>query len=960
MSTNHVGVLLRHVRRMIGEPPEVTADAVLLERFAQEADETAFAALMERHGPLVWSVSRRVARHEQDAEDVYQATFLLLARKAGAIRKKTAVGSWLYGVAHRLALRARYDAARRRQREARASGPAPTPAGDDLTWRELREALDNEMARLPDKYRAPLLLCYFEAMTQEEAARQLGWSKRSVKDRLERGRKRLRVRLENRGITLSMTLAGSMLAGKSAAPAAVTAATIRAAVPFAFRRSLRGAVSVGALALAEGALNSMVTGKLYVLAVALTAAILFGGYQLAASGLLPAPANENHALVADTPSSMTDRYGDPFPPGAVARLGTIRYRFGGAVPAFLPDSETVVSAGQGNVIKLWNARTGRVVREIDTGNFSGSSDRGMALSADGKRLAMSGSLQNDATPGRRWVARVFDLTTGKDIRTFERLPLEGVNALAITPDGKLLFTLDRNGKLRIEEIDTGIELLRQQFPGDVMAAITVSPDGSTLALGSGPNTRKLFVWRWQAPEEPREIKAGERCGRHLAFSPSGMLIAECNDTKPDVRIWDAGSGRLLRKLELPDHEPYRHYYVAFSPDGKLVAAFGGTNDGSSVHLWDAATGRFVKRLDNGGALAFSPDCNLLVAGSRVWDVSAGKELSANDEAHFGELWHIVTGAKDLVATGGFDHTIRIWNAATGKHLHRLDQGSMPGGVALSHNGRLLASNGTTDDGVCLWDVATGKRIYCLPGHGRLGIVRRPVVFTSDDKSFLTWGADWHLRKWDVSTGKAVAEYLIQPSGMRVPSENDEPFQRERDMFESAVHGAQFTPDGKWLVLETTTKRFIFDATTAKELRSFPVDGDLQIGMAISLDSKLLLSSAWGKSIETKLTDGTTQSSFPKDHPVTWWDLTTGERRRQIMLPEQAAGPVAFSPDGTQFAVASSQPGSRIRIIDVASGRELRKFEGLSSLVRTLAFMPDGKRLVSGMFDSSALVWDLTH
>src|SRR5262249_2418448 len=160
----------------------------LLERFARHADETAFAALVQRHGPLVWSVSRRVARHEQDAEDVYQATFLLLARKAGAIRKAGSVASWLYGVCHRLALRGRSDAARRRQHEARAAGTTPAPAPDDVTWRELREVLDEELARLPDSYRAPLVLCYFDGLTQEEAARQLGWSRRTVKHRLERGR----------------------------------------------------------------------------------------------------------------------------------------------------------------------------------------------------------------------------------------------------------------------------------------------------------------------------------------------------------------------------------------------------------------------------------------------------------------------------------------------------------------------------------------------------------------------------------------------------------------------------------------------------------------------------------------------------------------------------------------------------------------------------------------------------
>src|SRR5947209_20462687 len=132
MPARQVGVLLRRLCGLFGSRPDASSDGVLLERFARHADEGAFAALVRRHGPLVWSVSRRVARHEQDAEDVYQATFLLLARKAGTIRKSNAIGSWLYGVAHRLALRTRCDAARRRQHEGQAAGSTVTPACDDL------------------------------------------------------------------------------------------------------------------------------------------------------------------------------------------------------------------------------------------------------------------------------------------------------------------------------------------------------------------------------------------------------------------------------------------------------------------------------------------------------------------------------------------------------------------------------------------------------------------------------------------------------------------------------------------------------------------------------------------------------------------------------------------------------------------------------------------------------------
>src|SRR5262245_694448 len=162
MSTGNAGSLLRHVLRLLAGRKAAAPDGQLLERFTRERDEAAFAALVSRYGPLVLGVCRRVLHHEQDAEDVFQATFLVLARKAETIRRTEAVGSWLYGVAHRLALKARAGAARRSVHESRAPQAETLDPAADMTWRELQTVLDEELARLPDRYRAPLLLCYFD------------------------------------------------------------------------------------------------------------------------------------------------------------------------------------------------------------------------------------------------------------------------------------------------------------------------------------------------------------------------------------------------------------------------------------------------------------------------------------------------------------------------------------------------------------------------------------------------------------------------------------------------------------------------------------------------------------------------------------------------------------------------------------------------------------------------------
>src|SRR5262249_46174127 len=157
--------LIKHPSR--GAPP----DRELLERFSRQHDEAAFTELVRRHGALVLGVCRRVLKQPQDAEDAFQATFLLLAQKAGSLAKKDAVANWLHGVARHVAARAKTAKLRQRRRESKAARSDVLEIQDDMTWKELKVVLDEELGRLPAHYRAPLLLCYLEGKTQEEAAR---------------------------------------------------------------------------------------------------------------------------------------------------------------------------------------------------------------------------------------------------------------------------------------------------------------------------------------------------------------------------------------------------------------------------------------------------------------------------------------------------------------------------------------------------------------------------------------------------------------------------------------------------------------------------------------------------------------------------------------------------------------------------------------------------------------------
>jgi RNA polymerase sigma factor (sigma-70 family) len=228
-------ILLQHIRRLAADAPDATADAALLARFLSRRDGPAFAALVARHGPMVLRLCQRVLGDPHAAEDAFQAAFLVLARQAASIRRPQALAAWLHGDAYRVALKARAARARRRCQQLPASDLAPPDRHPDplaaLTARELLSVLDEEVQRLPEVYRLPVLLCCLEGRTQEEAARQLGWTPGSLQGRLERGRRVLRSRLTRRGLSLAAALlATSPGAGTAAAvPAALVAATARAA-----------------------------------------------------------------------------------------------------------------------------------------------------------------------------------------------------------------------------------------------------------------------------------------------------------------------------------------------------------------------------------------------------------------------------------------------------------------------------------------------------------------------------------------------------------------------------------------------------------------------------------------------------------------------------------------------------------------------------------------------------------
>jgi RNA polymerase sigma factor (sigma-70 family) len=284
LATSRISKIVPHLRRvaLLQEDAGLT-DGQLLESFLACRDEAAFAALVRRHGPMVLGVCRRVLPNPHDAEDAFQATFLVLVRKGDSVVPRDMVANWLYGVARTTAHRARVASAKRagRERQVVAMPEPEARHAEDELWRDLQPVLDQELSRLPDKYRVPILLCDLEGKSIKEAARHLGWPQGTLAGRLARARALLAKRLTRHGLAVSAgALAAALSQNASAAgvPAAVAATTVRAATVLAAGQAVtEAAISAEVASLMEGVMKTMLLTKLKTMTLLLLAAALVGG-----------------------------------------------------------------------------------------------------------------------------------------------------------------------------------------------------------------------------------------------------------------------------------------------------------------------------------------------------------------------------------------------------------------------------------------------------------------------------------------------------------------------------------------------------------------------------------------------------------------------------------------------------------------------------------------------------------
>jgi RNA polymerase sigma factor (sigma-70 family) len=966
------------IRRLVGAVTKAElaglSDRDLLARFGADRDEAAFAAVVARHTNMVLGVCRRTLPRAADPEDACQAVFLLLAQRARGTRWQASVAGWLYTAARKVARNARVAAERRARRESRAAVPEAVSPPDEMTARELAAALDAELDRLPPRYRDPLVLCYLEGLTQDEAAARLGVPPGTLKSQLKRGRKKLADALTARGWELGVVLlAAAAASAASAAPRKLHDAILAAA---------SGSPSAAAAALARGVtMPGMTTAMKAVLLVAAGVAAL--GLGVAPSLHTPAQPPPGEQRPAEESAAAPVQ----------ARIGASRFRASEPVgdACYAPGGKRVIGYA-GDTLYVWDAGDGSLLRTVATGltpleDPTRHGAKGLAFAAHPteSRVACGG------LKGGKTHLQIWDYETGRLVAE-KASRCDALKALVWTPDGKRLleranvgWTNPTGWKLIVRDGSLN-ELRSHDLPRDFGEWSTVMqplPGGGEVIL-------------WQSNREPTvfDLVSGEvvRTLPHKPSIPSDLAVS------PNGRTLAATSTEELRLLDLPGGETRRKLPVLRSGWEKPRPLF--SPDGATVYVWDhrpiaydVATGKekwkaTFRTLHTVRALLcdVSPDGGTVLvrhgrALSRL-DARTGTERDPPDAPSAPpDLAWSPDGKTLWTRAERHDRTWTAWDPATGRRLHDL----LPTGFVTDDNWKLLPdlfflpggkeilaglekSESTERVGpkeLLVFDAATGRCLRRLgeplPDNTFLwmhpididaaggtvvmqafaisappGPPGAPVAF--DPSREVTYEAiRWDparkakLQDWTARGDRTTPPRHFAPYVVTLATDSLAPGSRDRKPFPARVRCYRLA-DGR-LAHELQTDRASVEVDR--------VEGNFLL--TLGYDSK------W-------ITRGLTTTYTPLPpfaHDL--WELPSREKVRLFETREQA--PVALGPGGRYV----------VRVVGDA-GFEVYEPFVLKKAVATVAtpcrvvgfeFSPDGSRVAAALVDASVVVWDAT-
>ncbi|AWM36225.1 ECF RNA polymerase sigma factor SigE [Gemmata obscuriglobus] len=944
--------------RLVAAAP--VSDTDLLAQFIRSQDGAAFAALVERHGPMVLRTCRRTLWDAHAAEDAFQATFLALVRGAHRVRKAASVASWLHGTAVRISLKAKGTAARGpRPSDPSAARCEPDPLAA-MTGRELVSAVDEELVRLPERYQVVITLCCLEGLSQEEAARRLGCSVASVKGRLERGRERLRARLARRGLALSAGLGGLLFdSARAEVPPRLFARAAELAAPGTASPSVAALAAAGAPAHATW---PAVAVAVVVLAVGGAAAL---GYatpprtpeQQPAEATRPAdaPLDGSPRRQNSGPPAKTDRYGDPLPAGALMRLGTLR---GAAtVMSFGVTADgAVLTVGEEGDLRLWQPEADTPepavrlpVRVPDEwhGRFHSY------ISSDAKRVAC-------CAPESVIVFERRGENVPAEIGKFKFPPVE---SLAFAPDSKKLVVVTRNRKGNSESIRN-----KEKKENEYAVHVADIQTGQSRALV----TDLSYI-------------------REVRFSADGRRVAV--NTFDELLVFDVGTGKELARWSVDGFKLDR---VALNTTGDVVAARlykEATEEHLDVRFFEATTGKAQKGAvgtDGGDWVTFAPDGKTVLIGDargvRWWDPIAGRLLrqfdGASGELLYGEtsVARFTPDGKVLVATTG--RVLFRWDAATGKPLFAgVHAASLFGSVhalGVSADGTRYATSAGSR--IRVWDAATGKPVATVPSVNQWP---HNLEFSRNGKTlFAPVGGE--IVQWDAATGTELRRFAVDPKEPR----------------QEMVIGLRLSDDDKTLtgvtlgrVKGTLTSVFTtWDARSGGRQFTKKLDPfDWSAGRCcINFSPNALYASLYGDVFLTAdgptkgllpprtLGPGFAAGAFSADGGRIAFTYIDESDPRGVMrgvvygvatgaklcdLPAGSGGRVALNSDGSVLAAAGL---TDLTFWDTSTGKLLARHRSpptekgdtmySNSFAEVMRFTADGTKLITGHADTTALVW----
>jgi RNA polymerase sigma factor (sigma-70 family) len=866
---------------------------------------------------MVLGTARRLLGRDPLAEDTFQVAFTALARRASSVRGESVAG-WL----HRTAVRAAARLRGKRRAQSDGLDVIPGPESDpcaDVAWREVRQVLDAELNALPYRLRVPLVLCYLEALTRDEAAARLGWSLRTLERRLGQARATLQARLRRRGVTaVGVALVATAGGLTLPVPPALAAAAARAipATGSAFR------LIIGASA-----------------AALVAAGIAIGiGVRTSTPAADPPTKDPPPAPIAKGPQA-SDVPDVPLPAGAARRFGSLAWRHpAGVSEAVLSaDGKTLVTLGMG-VLAVWDVPTGRRTYYLHVPERLNAFEPGnVAIAPDGSWVA--------SVSRSKSTIRVIDLTTGKErmnFKAFEPDPRQNLidfRSIWVPADGKVILLCDTKTLIAYDSA-TGKQLRKAPLPGRVVA---LSPDGKRVATHHQDNPADASICDAETGKEVAKLDGRFADGNdgwsiRASFSADGKRVVTISSFGQQVRLWDASTGKLVGTFERGKSsgraDDPRLASVALSEDGRTL--YGGSMDwASGVRRWDIGTGKELEPWTG----CKSTVSSLIAARDNVfafendgmihrWDATTGKERPA-PAGHSARAMAARSPDGRTVVTADFSGRLNVWDAETGRLTKVVplarDLSGPP--FAFRPDGNLFACALRTGR-VALFDPTDWKSLGEVKFSDKESDFISGLAFLPDGSGLIINHGHDQVERWDLDAARPKWTIGDRALALAVAA------------------------DGKHLAVSTAKGISIRAMADGSELRVIPVRPDPMSNVAFQIRADALTFSPDGSLIAATRWD---------EGDVYVWDTVTGREVRRLVghaVPDQTRileTSIAFSADGRWLATGHAD--RTIRVWELATGKEALRLTGHDATVSGVSFARDGKTLLTSA-GVEVLQWDL--